>query len=326
VMCANPPRGQALSDLDYGCRALRYLFLPMFIRRLDLCLFMATAESGAKQYNRLAVDNEDPLLTPDMLKGLVYYAWNLTPERVIIDQDATEAIIEAAKALSAEFGEDTEVPLLHQADCRKTVARLTVAYAVLSLSSTDEYETITVTTQHVGTIVTYLRHIYRQQTCGLNALAQASRNRRGMGDYDVIKKELEKGVWGKGAIFDNFRAGILRLMSVGGTQTKKKMREYTGASVVAVNEFADMLSFHNLIESVGSKKYVLTQKGRRVLERFIKDYPEAEPIIFNNDEVTDAGEYSGTTKEQVNNIHGGPDGPNGDDGDKERHENTPDGG
>jgi hypothetical protein len=144
-----------------------------------------------------------------------------------------------------------------------------------------------------------------------------------MEDYDVIKKELEKGVWNKRAIFDNFRAGVLRLLSVGGAQTRQKMRDYTGASKVAINEFVDTLCFHNLIDAIGSKKYILTQKGRRVLERFIKDCPEAEPIIFNSNEVSNGGE--GDTTKQVNNVHDGSNGPNSNDGRKERHKDTADG-
>ena len=290
MFCANPPGGKALGEYDYGCRALKSLFLPMFIRRMDFCMFAGASEN--RQYNRVVKDNaESPQITRDMIKSLIYYAWTLPPERIKFDEKAVKEILERSDLLTDTFGDSEEIPLICPSDIRKTLARISATMAILNMSSLDEFETVTILPEHVVQATVFLERIYGMPECGLAEFVKNSRRRRRLGDYEIISAEFKKRLLTKG-IFDtdNPSVRVLRAVSLSDGSSRSDISNISGKKAAWVEEFVSFLSYHHIVVVKGGK-YFLTPKGIRVIELFTENNPEAEAVMYSSG----AQETGGTT-------------------------------
>jgi hypothetical protein len=92
---------------------------------------------------------EPKYLTPEKLRALVHYAWNLRDDQIYISEEINELILQEAQKLAEKFGMADDLPIVYPQDFRKTFARLCVSLAMIDLSSDDDFQTITVKEEHV---------------------------------------------------------------------------------------------------------------------------------------------------------------------------------
>jgi len=168
---------KTMASFQYGCTAVQAIFPKMMLRRLDLALFAASFDFKDKT----AVFNTQPpkclktVVTTDNLRALIHYAWNLKPEQIIISKPVADHIRYQAGQLSSVFGGCDDIPLVYAEDFRKTLCRLSVALAVIDLSSTDNFETITVKIKHVDYISDLIAMHYSATNCQLDVYAATYR-------------------------------------------------------------------------------------------------------------------------------------------------------
>jgi hypothetical protein len=62
--------------------------------------------------------------------------------------------------LSKRFGQCDDLAAVYPQDFKKTFARICVSYALIHLSAYDDFETITLTKEHVGVVGDFIDAIY----------------------------------------------------------------------------------------------------------------------------------------------------------------------
>lgn len=194
VMNPKDKVGQAatMSDFANGCETLRNIFDPMFIRRLDMAVFV-TAQHKHEFYNRRAKistgnENDKPRLTAKMMRALVFWAWTRKPSQIIWDETAVDKCLQTATAISNEFGDADNVPLVNPADFRENLARLSTAYAVLDRSFVNKNECLRVRDDHVERIGMLLQMIYSAPACNLKQYSKQSKGKNSLDDFENIRE------------------------------------------------------------------------------------------------------------------------------------------
>ena len=75
---------RTMDSFRYGCQSIRDIFPQMMVRRVDLVLFASSHDIKDKNliYNPKSFSKEARIVTPDRLRALVYFAWNLRPDQI----------------------------------------------------------------------------------------------------------------------------------------------------------------------------------------------------------------------------------------------------
>jgi len=198
IFLLNPKHqnGQAatISEFMYGAECLRNCFAYMFIRRLDLAVF-TTGNSKHDFYNKITTPVSELKLTPLMMKTLVFWSWTRKPENIIWKQSSVEVCLNEATRLSGIFGYVDLIPLVCPQDFRLKLARLSVAYSILSCNFTDDFQSVTVEPDHVRTMAALIEVIYSSNSCDLNQLSDLHKSKSTLGDsYLEIKAYFESRV------------------------------------------------------------------------------------------------------------------------------------
>ena len=182
---------RTMDSYRYGCEAIQGIFPQMMIRRVDLVMF-ATAwdiEDKEKIFFPQAPDTLPQLSSKD-LQALIFYAWNLKEDQIVISENTAKYIRQTAKYLSKIFGGCDDLPIVYPEDFRKTLARLCVAYAVLDLSTNEDFTRVIIEPHHVAEVCEFLEKIYRAENCRLHHYAKAYLESHGLGDYEDIRQEI----------------------------------------------------------------------------------------------------------------------------------------
>jgi hypothetical protein len=117
----------------------RHLHLPI-ISRIKILSKLDIAEKRLPQDGAFLVKIEErpidiTVLTGEVFRALIHYAWNLREDQIFIPEELNDAILRESFKLSQKFGQADDLPIVYPQDFRKTFARLCVAMAIASLSS-----------------------------------------------------------------------------------------------------------------------------------------------------------------------------------------------
>ena len=85
-----------------------------------------------------------------------------------------------------------QAPLVYPEDFRKTLARLSVAYAVLDVSANEDFTQVIVKDIHVIAAAMFIDIIYKAENCRLDVHAATYRQSYGMQDFDDIKGKIDE--------------------------------------------------------------------------------------------------------------------------------------
>jgi hypothetical protein len=184
---------KTIASYQYGCMSLTRIFPKMMLRRLDLAIFAASFDIKDKGevYNTTLPENYHPAILPKHLQALIFYAWNLQPEQIIISNTVARLIRKESSRLSNIFGQCEDIPLVYPEDFRKTFARLCASLAVMDLSSRDNFQTITVTDDHVYFMSEFLTLCYKNKNCQLDKYSTAYARENVLAEEDLIFDRLK---------------------------------------------------------------------------------------------------------------------------------------
>jgi len=200
-----------MEDFRHGCQALEGLFPDMMLRRVDLFLFATSGDIENKEeiFNP-PQDLDPPQVTAEDLRALIFFAWNLKEDQVVISPEVGQEIRHRSLKLSRVFGCD-KPPIVYPEDFRKTLARLAAAYAVLDLSTNEDFTQVIVLPDHVSEAALLVDWIYRAENCRLDKHAQAYRESYGLDDLEDLKIQIDKKLDGlHGRRFARIMAQLLR--------------------------------------------------------------------------------------------------------------------
>jgi hypothetical protein len=199
-----------MEDFRHGCQALDGLFPDMMLRRVDFCMFATSGDIENKEEIFNPPENlAPPKVTAEDLRALIFFAWNLKEEQITITTEVGKEIRQESLKLSRVFGCD-DPPIVYPEDFRKTLARLSVAYAVLDLHTNEDFTQVIVRPGHVHCAADFIDWIYRAENCRLHKHAQTYREAYGLEDIDSLKNQIDKILGGRFA--DRFRKIMNQLL------------------------------------------------------------------------------------------------------------------
>jgi hypothetical protein len=190
---------KTIGSYQYGCLCLSDIFTKMMLRRVDMVITAASLdirkEDKDKVYNMVPPDNYKPVISEKHLRSLIFYAWNLNPDQIIISKPIAKMIREESLKLSNIFGQCEDLPIVYPGDFRKTFARLCASLAILDLSSKDDFQTITVKKDHIYFMSDFLQRCYSNKNCQLDNYSKKYARENVLSEedliYDRLKKELD---------------------------------------------------------------------------------------------------------------------------------------
>lgn len=278
----NPQRAadqRTMSSYKYGCRSVGDIFPKMMLRRLDLILFAASYDIKDKGtvFNRRPEPGREPRITQENVRALVYFAWNLDMDQIVLTQEVSGAIRDKASLLAARFGGGEDLPIVYPEDFRKTFCRLCVACAVIDLSSEDDFETITVRQSHVDFMYNRLNKAYSAKNCQLDKHALEYEEEHSLNDEWRLAERLRDHLQG----MNYGRAGRVNiifneLLRLDPENKKEKLSQVYLRDILNVDRktiFADIKPLITDRLVISSRGYLPTAKLFQ-LWHYLNDLPE----------------------------------------------------
>jgi hypothetical protein len=158
---------KSLASFLYPCQSLPTILDKTSIARLDLAVFADRRDVKPDEINVEFQGDYDKDL--HILSETLKWAWSGVAE-VKFTKDAVQALLTESTNLYNTFFSEA-IPLA-SIDMKWKLARLSTALAYMTLS-TGDFNTVTVTKEHVDAIVEFIQEEYSK--AGLNTLAQADK-------------------------------------------------------------------------------------------------------------------------------------------------------
>jgi len=279
---------RSMDSFRYPCKALMDIFPAMMVRRIDLFLFATTNDirDKSKIYNpEIPDDAKEQRITPDRLRALIHYAWNLKSEQIIITSRISTLIKEVAGSLAKKFGQCSDLAIVYPEDFRKTLCRLCVAMSIIDLNSDDDFKTITVTADCVMYVEWFITGLYSHQNCRLNEYSRSYKETHYIEDYRKLFDDLISCIYTdeeKGIRIKKLMGELLTLEPNGKEKVQQKqLADFFEVSIKTISR--DLLFFVK-------NKLVNSSRGYRPTTKLIQFYTwleqnESEWLIVPEEEV-----------------------------------------
>jgi len=286
IMLGNPKKVSIMDDHTYGCVTLKGIFGNMIIRRIDIaCL---TNMNDIKVLE-LKIEGRDKLerqkVMGEELRALIYWAWNLRPEDIVISVDARLYCEDKGKHKIANvYGNATDVPLITRYEYQKTLMRLAVAFAVFDVSATTDFRKLLVKEEHVESAIDFLNALYKHDNCRLDTYSKLCKAEEEIEDYDEIKELIDSTIEKEKFAGDSkhlFRRLLKSLWLIGardeGEQVpikRQTLADMTGCSPDYISKKIRLLSQVGMIDAAKKSGYKKQAKFVRFLREFLKERPD----------------------------------------------------
>jgi len=199
VWIANTRTQKTLGEYSFGIESIPDLIgKPEDIARFDICVGIAQRDVDRDSLYRRAKDRAK--VSHDFesrrCRDLILWAWSRKPDDIIISDAVESYILRRCRDLVSEF--DDAIPLVVETELRIKVARLSVATAIRTLSTDENYQKVIVRQQHVKSAIKWLREIYNSQTLSYGEWSK-QRSADAMGkEIKIVMKAL--GLQGMAAL------------------------------------------------------------------------------------------------------------------------------
>jgi hypothetical protein len=284
IMICNPRRDHVMDTFSYGAKALGSVFTPTIIRRIDICCFVSSSDiTDLGIINRRGREKVEQRVSPEMMRAVVMWAWQLKPEQIKFDDKATDLCLKKAEELSYVFGHASDIPLVTISDFRNKLARVASAFAVLMLSTNQDFTELHVKTHHVYNAAEFFDKIYRVDAAQLDDYSEITRLSSELVDYDTIRDEFDRRV--KNARHNNYDEDVrgfqrvIWCLRVSDAIRREALIEQAEASENCVKKTTTLLKRHNLIDST-KDGYIKRPKFNKFLRRYLKERRD----FFTNDQ------------------------------------------
>jgi hypothetical protein len=271
IKIANPVDRQAdkystksLSAFLYPSQALQTILDKTSIARLDLAVFSDQNDVKPEQINQTfqAMPEEELFYLSEALK----WCWS-GKAKVEFSKEAIENIHREAIELFKTFFFD-EIPLC-SIDMKWKLARLSAALAFLTLS-TEDFEVVTVTPEHVQVVADFIYEEYSK--AGLNILAQTERH-EALTIEDVESLLTKLGAALSNAVDTETLCEILRFFVIRGRVTRDELK--AKFSLTENNQLRPLLAV------LTSEGLIKASRGFYPEPKLIQAYKVTEGFNFN---------------------------------------------
>jgi len=257
---------KSLAGFLYACQALTTILDKTSIARLDLAVFADQGDVKAEEINRLSDQRYEPEL--ELLSEALKWCWSDNAE-VRFTDEAVNAIHNAATKLYNTFFCES-IPLV-SIDMKWKLARLSAALAYLTLS-TNDFNTVTVTREHVETVVEFVREEYSRS--GLNTLAEQTKHEKLTAeDVSAMLTRIRNAMAKSAGDFEEERLReILRYIVYRGRVTKDELK--------AKFSLAENNEARPLLASLKSEGLIKVSRGFYPEPKLIQAFKVTGGLVF----------------------------------------------
>jgi len=158
IWISNPRGFRSLSEYTTGIEAVKTLIgKPEDIARFDFAIAISQNDVTLETINKHIEENIEHKFSSNLCNKLVLWAWSRTEKQIQFTKEAKELILNYSMIFGKMFSSD--IPIVHPNEQRIKFARLAVAIAIATFSTSDG-ENVIVDDYHVEFIVDYLIEIY----------------------------------------------------------------------------------------------------------------------------------------------------------------------
>jgi hypothetical protein len=177
------------------------------IARFDFAMTVSTGDVSSDKINkRRSPGKPAAVYSYEACHTLISWVWSRGRDQIKWDEEAEEAVFASAMDLGERYVPDP--PLIQMQNVRVKVARLAVAIAARTFSTTKDYQSILVQKRHVVAAVRLLDHMYGLRSFGYGEVSrramadrkEATSNKRKVGDYLLGRPELARALIRSGGI------------------------------------------------------------------------------------------------------------------------------
>jgi 5S rRNA maturation endonuclease (ribonuclease M5) len=278
IMIANPKKDAVMDSFSFGCESLTTILPPTIIRRTDVAVFANSGDLKDLSFiNRKRTEGNRRRITPEMLRAVVYWVWNLRPEQIIFTSEAEEYCLQRAQELSAVYGYAVDVPLITLSDCRNNLARVAAAFAALLVSADEHFARLVIEPKHVRMAAEFLSRLYSHDNCSLDDYSEICRASSQLVDYDQIEeaflKKWERAKHAGGDEDAGYFPRLIFILRVTKVIRRDDLAEQAGCSLETVKRTVRLLKRFNLLDTTRDG-YVKKPKFNKFLRRFVRKHPK----------------------------------------------------
>jgi 5S rRNA maturation endonuclease (ribonuclease M5) len=278
IMIANPKKDAVMDSFSFGCESLTTILPPTIIRRTDVAVFANSGDLKDLSFiNRKRTEGNRRRITPEMLRAVVYWVWNLRPEQIIFTSEAEEYCLQRAQELSAVYGYAVDVPLITLSDCRNNLARVAAAFAALLVSADEHFARLVIEPKHVRMAAEFLSRLYSHDNCSLDDYSEICRASSQLVDYDQIEeaflKKWERAKHAGGDEDAGYFPRLIFILRVTKVIRRDDLAEQAGCSLETVKRTVRLLKRFNLLDTTRDG-YVKKPKFNKFLRRLVRKHPK----------------------------------------------------
>jgi hypothetical protein len=274
-------RGRATMDdlTSFGCEALKTIFDPPIIRRIDMAVFTHHRDIKDLSFinKRSHYSLHDCKITPKMLRSLIYWAWNLHESQISFHEDATKLCLKEAENLAEMYGYAASIPLVTREDMRNKLARISTARAVLGGSWSDNFKRLTVYPEHVEKVVRFLKAVYDLPNCQLRAYSDIEKENTTLTEksYKEIKEVLSNKIQNEITHSQESESALLQVLYIiytsSGMIRSTELADQSGYARTTISETIKLLNKFKLIFSNTRGAYKKKPKFNELIRRITND-------------------------------------------------------
>lgn len=191
IFISNPRSGRSTSGYNFGVEIIKELMnRPEDIRRLDVAMVVSSSQVDPEAINRLSENRpvREHKYLKNLCQTLVLWAWTRAKEQVIFEGESMKMILAYATALSSKYTD--AIPLVDRGTIRHKIAKLAVALAARTFSTSDDMTTLIVRPCHVDFIYHFLDRLYGDPVFGYLDFSSAQVHANSVVDADLVTKQI----------------------------------------------------------------------------------------------------------------------------------------
>lgn len=191
IALSNPRTDNPLDSFSFGVVAVKELIGSLEdIRRFDYVLLLSSSDISVSELNKLQSNRPEVshTFTEELCSRCVLWSWTRSPDQVRFEHGVEALVLEKASELCASFTEI--IPIVDRGSMRYKLARLAVALAARTFSSSQDLKSILVRRCHVEYVCHTLVKTYESDTFGYRDFTDAVQVADTLIDTKAIETKL----------------------------------------------------------------------------------------------------------------------------------------